>query len=153
MKRDAEEQKARAKAAARERVLAEFERSHIGLAATATVSTSGKDVGERALHSSRLCSLKDTYTNAARGTKRKFAFDASAAEKSALEAEEAAARQIEREQAEALKAKLPDFWLPSLTPTYATTGPPTSLQDVKVQTTCRGGNPSHHLAYAAFPVT
>ena len=57
-------------------------------------------------------------------------------------------RQIEREQAEALKAKLPDFWLPSLTPTYTTTGPPTSLQDVKVQTTCRGGNPSHHLAYA-----
>ena len=86
----------------------------------------------------------------ARGTKRKFAFDASAAEKSALEAEEAALRQIEREQAEALKAKLPDFWLPSLTPTYTTTGPPTSLQDVKVQTTCRGGNPSHHLAYALY---
>ncbi|VDB96536.1 unnamed protein product [Peniophora sp. CBMAI 1063] len=128
MKRDAEEEKARAKAAARERVLAEFERSHIGLAATSTVSTSAKD------------------TNEQRGTKRKFAFDSSAAEKSALEAEEAAARQIEREQAEALKAKLPDFWLPSLTPTYSTTGPPTSLQDVKVQTTCRGGNPAHHLA-------
>ena len=48
MKRDAEEEKARAKAAARERVLAEFERSHIGLAATSTVSTSARDSDERA---------------------------------------------------------------------------------------------------------
>jgi hypothetical protein len=28
---------------------------------------------------------------------------------------------------EALKHKLPDFWLPSLTPTYTSTGPPQSL--------------------------
>ena len=81
-----------------------------------------------------------------RGTKRKFAFDESAAEKSALEAEEAAARQIEREQAEALKAKLPDFWLPSLTPTYTSSGPPTSLSDIKPMTTCRGGNPKHAVS-------
>lgn len=62
------------------------------------------------------------------------------------EAEEAALRQIEREQAENLKNKLPDFWLPSLTPTYTSSGPPRDLKDVKVQTTCRGGNPAHTIA-------
>ena len=83
-----------------------------------------------------------------RGIKRKFAFDSTAAEKVAQEAEEAALRQIEREQAAALRSKLPDFWLPSLTPTYTSSGPPSSLADVKVRTTCRGGNPPHPIAYA-----
>jgi len=81
-----------------------------------------------------------------RGTKRKFAFDSTATEKLAQEAEEAALRQIEREQAAALRSKLPDFWLPSLTPTYTSNGPPSSLAYVKVQTTCRGGNPPHPIA-------
>ncbi|KAG6887068.1 hypothetical protein C0992_000957 [Termitomyces sp. T32_za158] len=81
-----------------------------------------------------------------RGTKRKFAFDSSTVENLAREAEEAALREIEREQAESLKNKLPDFWLPSLTPTYTSIGPPTSLKEVKLQTTCRGGNPSHPIA-------
>jgi nitric oxide synthase-interacting protein len=80
-----------------------------------------------------------------RGTKRKFGFDSTAAERVAQEAEEAALRQIEREQAAALRSKLPDFWLPSLTPTYTSSGPPSSLADVKVQTTCRGGNPPHPI--------
>ena len=83
-----------------------------------------------------------------RGIKRKFAFDSTAAEKVAQEAEEAASRQIEREQAAALRSKLPDFWLPSLTPTYTSSGPPSSLDDVKVRTTCRGGNPPHPIVYA-----
>ena len=81
----------------------------------------------------------------ARGTKRKFDFDSSIVETLAREAEEAALRQIEREQAEALRNKLPDFWLPSLTPTYSSTGAPQSLKDVKVQTTCRGGDPPHPI--------
>lgn len=85
----------------------------------------------------------------ARGIKRKFAFDASAAENLAREAEEAALRQIEKEQAEALRAKLPDFWLPSLTPTY-TSSTPQSLQDIKLQTTCRGGEPTHPLTYVVL---
>lgn len=83
----------------------------------------------------------------ARGTKRKFTFDTSTVQSLALEAEEVALKQIEKEQAEALKHKLPDFWLPSLTPTYATSGPPTSLKDVKLQTTCRGGGEAHSLAW------
>lgn len=86
-------------------------------------------------------------TTTARGTKRKFEFDTAAAETLAQEAEDAALRQIEKEQAESLRAKLPDFWLPSLTPTYTSSGPPQSLKDLKLQTTCRGGNPAHPIAY------
>ncbi|KAI0049506.1 hypothetical protein FA95DRAFT_1556798 [Auriscalpium vulgare] len=127
LRKEAEEEKSRAKEAARARVLVEFEKGQLGLAAVSSITTSGADAG-------------------ARGTKRKFAFDASTAEKMAQEAEEAALRQIEREQAEALKSKLPDFWLPSLTPTYTSSGPPSSLKDVKLQTTCRGGNPAHPIS-------
>ncbi|KAH9171843.1 hypothetical protein EDB89DRAFT_1968987 [Lactarius sanguifluus] len=127
LKKEAEQEKAKAKEAARERVLSEFEKGQLGLAAVASVTTSGTDAPGR-------------------GTKRKFAFDSTAAEKLAEEAEEAALRQIEREQAAALRSKLPDFWLPSLTPTYSSNGLPSSLADVKVQTTCRGGNPPHPIA-------
>ncbi|KAL0567668.1 hypothetical protein V5O48_014332 [Marasmius crinis-equi] len=133
LKREAEEERLRAKEAARERVLADFEKGQLGLSGRPSVTTgTNREVGE---------SKQD-----GRGTKRKFEFDTSTVENLAQEAEEAALRQIEREQAEALKHKLPDFWLPSLTPTYTSKGPPTSLGDVKLQTTCRGGNPSHSLA-------
>ncbi len=81
-----------------------------------------------------------------RGLKRKFSFDSSKVESLAQEAEEDALRQIEREQAEALRNKLPDFWLPSLTPTYSSSGPPRAITDVKLQTTCRGGSPAHPIA-------
>ncbi|KAF5363439.1 hypothetical protein D9756_000835 [Leucocoprinus leucothites] len=129
-KREYEEEKAGAKEAARERVLLEFEKSQLGLAARPT------DVSTKAQRG----------TEEGRGTKRKFEFDTSAVERLQREAEEAAMRRIEKEQAESLKSKLPDFWLPSLTPTYTSTGPPTSLGQVKIQTMCRGGNPTHSLS-------
>lgn len=150
LKREAEEEKGRAREAARERVLQEFEKGQLGLAASTSVATTtGTDSQERMFSDSNPRPYMNdiTGTQTARGTKRKFDFDATTAEKLAREAEESALRQIEREQAEALKHKLPDFWLPSLTPTYTSSGPPTSLSDVKLQTTCRGGNPAHHLAY------
>ena len=83
----------------------------------------------------------------ARGKKRKFEFDTTEVERLTHEAEEEALLQLEKEQAETLRAKLPDFWLPSLTPTYTSKGPPRSLTEIKLQTTCRGGNPSHKLSY------
>ncbi|RDB17393.1 Nitric oxide synthase-interacting [Hypsizygus marmoreus] len=130
MKQEVEEEKARAKEAARERVLLEFEKGQLGLAAKPSFAGT-KPGGE---------------PDEPRGTKRKFAFDSTTVETLAQEAEEAALREIEREQAEALRNKLPDFWLPSLTPTYTSSGPPQSLMDVKVQTTCRGGDPAHSIA-------
>ena len=87
----------------------------------------------------------DSECSAARPGKRKLDFDSTTVETLMREAEEGALRQIEKEQAEALRAKLPDFWLPSLTPTYTSSGPPSSLKDVKVQTMCRGSDLSHPI--------
>jgi nitric oxide synthase-interacting protein len=152
LKKEAEQEKARAKEAARERVLADFEKGQLALAAVPAVTTSGAEVAGNGVHITFffLCGVLPFYNLllSGRGTKRKFAFDSTAAEKVAQEAEEAASRQIEREQAAALRNKLPDFWLPSLTPTYTSSGPPSSLADIKVRTTCRGGNPPHPIAYA-----
>lgn len=92
------------------------------------------------------------------GTKRKnpstpFSFSQNTVSALALQAEEAALKQIEAEQAEALKSKLPDFWLPSLTPTHTAGPPPQTLEEVQSQmdafkTVCRGGGQSdaHPLA-------
>jgi nitric oxide synthase-interacting protein len=104
----------------------------------------------------------------ARGTKRKtppapddsepssssLSFSSKTVQELALKAEEAAMKQIELEQAAALKHKLPDFWLPSLTPTHAATAPQ-SLADVdagvkKLQTSCRGAAESHPVAFVCF---
>jgi len=90
---------------------------------------------------------RQTYWNTVRGKKRKFEFDTTEVERLTREAEEDALLQLEKEQSEALRAKLPDFWLPSLTPTYTSKGPPRSLAEIKLQTACRGGNPSHKLSY------
>ncbi|KAI6145175.1 hypothetical protein BKA82DRAFT_4170659 [Pisolithus tinctorius] len=129
LRKEADEEKERALEAARERVLKDFEQGQLtlssGVANAAT--TSGSNAKE------------------ARPGKRKLDFDSTTVQTLMREAEEAALRQIEREQAEALRAKLPDFWLPSLTPTYTSKGPPSSLRDVKVQTMCRGGHPSHSI--------
>ncbi|KAJ3873218.1 hypothetical protein F5051DRAFT_338034 [Lentinula edodes] len=132
MRREIEEEKAKAKLAARERVLKEFEKGQLGLGS----------------HNASAISSGTSITNSSNPLKRKFNFSSSTVESLALEAEEAALRQIEVEQREALKAKLPDFWLPSLTPTYTGKGDAESvksLEDVRLQTTCRGGNPKHAL--------
>ncbi|KAN0094601.1 hypothetical protein V8E55_002888 [Tylopilus felleus] len=140
LKREAEEEKQRALEAARERVLRDFEKGQLGLSANlpaigVSTSTSGAE---------------STKEPATRAGKRKLDFDSSTVETLAREAEEVALRLIEREQAEALRSKLPDFWLPSLTPTYASNGPPSSLKDVKVQTMCRGGQPPHPINLKLF---
>lgn len=130
LKKEAEEERTRAREVARERVLKDFEKGHLGLSGG----------------SSLIGTANSTSTAEGRGTKRKFEFDATTAETLAHEAEEAALLQIEKEQAELLKAKLPDFWLPSLTPTYSSSGPPTTLNDIKLHTTCRASKPAHPLA-------
>ena len=82
-----------------------------------------------------------------RGTKRKLEFSPSAIDRLAAEAEDAALKKIKEEQEEALKSKLPDFWLPSLTPTYTSVGIPKDLKDIKVRTTCKGGRQAHELSF------
>ncbi|KAJ4477747.1 hypothetical protein C8J55DRAFT_536456 [Lentinula edodes] len=140
MRREIEEEKAKAKLAARERVLKEFEKGQLGLGShNASAISSGTSI---------ISDKDEDGANSSNPLKRKFNFSSSTVESLALEAEEAALRQIEVEQREALKAQLPDFWLPSLTPTYTGKGDAESvksLEDVKLQTTCRGGNPKHAL--------
>lgn len=63
-------------------------------------------------------------------------------EKVVREAEDKALRVIEGEQAEARKAKLAAFWLPSLTP-EAKLGP---LKEVKLQTLCHMGQGPHAIS-------
>ena len=93
--------------------------------------------------------------------RKKFEFDREAAQRAAQEAEEAAIKQLEIEQVsnlemrpytylhvdphtqnEARKAKLPDFWLPSLTPDAPNL---ISLKDIKLQTMCRASDPAHTM--------
>ncbi|KAF9508154.1 hypothetical protein BS47DRAFT_1377781 [Hydnum rufescens UP504] len=137
MAREEEETKFRAREAARERVLADFEKEHLGLAAKKNSKTGEQEIG----------SASGTSTL---GVKRKFAFDQDTIDKLALEAEEAALKQIEVEQAEARRAKLPDFWLPSLTP-VALPGP---LKDIKLQCLCHQSQPSHPISLKSLiPMT
>ncbi|KZT38939.1 hypothetical protein SISSUDRAFT_1046260 [Sistotremastrum suecicum HHB10207 ss-3] len=133
LKKEEEEEKERVRAAARERVLRDFEKGQVGIFASGTRDTQGAS------------EKKDNDdSNQSRGVKRKFDFDKDKFEVIAREEEEAAMRQIEKEQAEARKAKLPDFWLPSLTPQAKETV--LQLKDVKLQTVCRAGDPAHPLA-------
>lgn len=99
--------------------------------------------------------------------RQKFEFDRDAAQRAAQEAEEAAIEQLEIEQVsnlgtrpyiclhvnpikqnEARKAKLPDFWLPSLTPDAPNLIP---LKDVKLQTMCRASDPAHTMLLVFHP--
>lgn len=119
-----------ARADARARVLRDFERGmNISISAAGRTATNGS--------ASAGAAAKED--EAERGTERKFTLDESAVERLAREAEDQAMRVIEAEQAEARRAKLPAFWLPTLTP-EAQVGP---LKDVKLQTLCQVGEHPH----------
>ncbi|KAK7032932.1 RING-type domain-containing protein [Favolaschia claudopus] len=137
IKKEIEGQVERAKAAAKERVLRDFERGQLGLASSTKAAVSSAE-------------------SSSAGTKRAFstAFEFSPSHVSDLvaQAEAAAARAISQEQAEAAKGLLPDFWLPSLTPTFdgvaqrdfvaagGTSG------EFKMGAVCRGGGERHSFA-------
>lgn len=153
LSREEDEERESRKAAARDRVLKEFEGRQLGLGTSKSVGVAedrkGKGPAER--ESSETASSKPLMTRliaANRGLKRKFDFDQSEVEVMAREAEETALRQIEREQAEARRSKLPAFWLPSLTP-EAAVGP---LKDIKLQTLCHASSPSHTLT-CVYPIS
>ncbi|KZT55230.1 hypothetical protein CALCODRAFT_524606 [Calocera cornea HHB12733] len=147
--REEEREREKKAAEARERVLREFERRQTGLgrsedrepplASTRTERTYPPGWGGS--HPILLCS--DPMARAApRGVKRKLDFDfAQEAASLAAAAEAAALRAIEAEQAEARRAKLPDFWLPSLTPAAAQG----RMKEGKLETVCRAGEPAHRL--------
>ncbi|KAI5450358.1 hypothetical protein NCC49_003140 [Naganishia albida] len=152
----AEEQQERekARAEARARVLKDFERG-LGLGGGLPPVPKARVATERRVELARKPDQKQGDVDVklieappapaagdGRGVKRKFELDESAVEKLAREAEDAALKAIEVEQAESRRAKLPSFWLPTLTP-EAHIGP---LKDVKLQTMCNVGEHPHPLA-------
>ncbi|KAJ7032510.1 hypothetical protein C8F04DRAFT_1261805 [Mycena alexandri] len=140
IRKEIEAQVEQAKAAARERVLQDFERGQLGLAAPPSSSLPAVPSGE----------------SSSAGTKRPFstAFEFSPSHVSDLvaQAEDAAARAIAKEQAEAAKGVLPDFWLPSLTPTFGGVAARDVLaaggksSELKIGAMCRGGGDRHSFA-------
>lgn len=144
MEEEAERQLARERA--RERVLEEFERTQSGMGSSSKAAASSvKDV-RNANANVEITSSTSTIGVSAddRGKKRKFALDDEEIAKLASEHEEKAMQQLEKERAEKMKAKLPNFWLPSLTPEAA----PSKLSDVKLQSLCHAGTPAHPIRSA-----
>lgn len=84
--------------------------------------------------------------HADRGTKRKFELDASELDRLAQAAEDAAMLKISSEQAEARKAKLPAFWLPSLAPV----ADKEKVKVVKLETMCQASEHPHPLKCVFF---
>lgn len=125
-----ERKKAEARAAARDRVVRDFERG-MGLAGArkAAASRGSGDNAEKKSNGSAIVNTDEIDTIA-------------------REAEAAAAAAIESEASDSRKAKLAAFWLPSLTP-EAPLGP---LKAVKLQTLCHvGAEPHPHSRKALIP--
>ncbi|KAJ6627917.1 hypothetical protein B0H10DRAFT_1778997 [Mycena sp. CBHHK59/15] len=140
IRREIEGEVERAKAAARERVLQEFERGQLGLAATPSSSVFPTSAAE-----SSTAGTKRAFSTA-------FTFSPSHVSELVAQAEEAAARDIAKEQTEARKGVLPDFWLPSLTPTFEGVAARDVLAaggksgEIKIGAVCRGGGDRHSFA-------
>ncbi|KAG8820129.1 hypothetical protein FRC19_009142 [Serendipita sp. 401] len=112
--------------------------------------------GSQSLFGKRKEREEDGDNTSRSNKRRKFEFDSEDGKRLAEEAEEEAIRRLEVEQNEARKAKLPAFWLPSLTPESQTRLPP--LTDIKLQTMCNAAEPPHpllmkHLIPVSFSFT
>lgn len=103
MREEEEQERQLVKQKARERVLQDFERLQSGTALSA------KAVSNNAIRGAGSATVSAAVTD--RGRKRKFELDDDEINRLADEQEEQAVRDIEREQAEKRKAKLPNFWL------------------------------------------
>ncbi|POY73301.1 hypothetical protein BMF94_3635 [Rhodotorula taiwanensis] len=130
MRADSEAEMAASRAAARDRVLHEFESAQSSLGNKTTdgkVSATGAEAEKAGM---------------ARGTKRSFQLDEDEIERLTNEATEEALRRTTQEMAEARKAKLPNYWLPSLTPSAT----PDAVMDVKLQPLCQASKPPHPIS-------
>ncbi|CEL52071.1 Nitric oxide synthase-interacting protein homolog OS=Drosophila melanogaster GN=CG6179 PE=3 SV=1 [Rhizoctonia solani AG-1 IB] len=145
LQKEEDAEKIRAAQAARDRVLRDFERNQLGLASRKEPENDkgkGKD------------QTKDNETengDGPGGTKRPastaFEFDLDHAEELARRAEATALKQLEIEQKEARKSKLPSaYWLASETPTAeGKDAEKAKLKNMKVGTLCRASEFGHPL--------
>ncbi|KAI5478905.1 zinc finger protein, nitric oxide synthase-interacting protein [Pseudohyphozyma bogoriensis] len=125
---------AAARQSARERVLREFEAAQSGLGKG---GVKGKVVSGGLREGSESGASTPTV-----GGKRKFELEEGEIERLLREGEEEALGRINKELEESRKAKLPNFWLPSLTPNAE----PTPLEEVKLQTLCTVEGKGHPLS-------
>lgn len=121
--------------AARARVLLEFDAAQSGLGA--------RTVAGKVLASSKRPAEGDGAAGEGEGRKRKAAFDLDEGEieRLARAGEEEALERTRRELVEKKKAKLPNFWLPSLTPGVDKV----EMKEAKLQTLCQAASPAHPL--------
>lgn len=104
MRAESEAEMAAARAAARDRVLREFESTQSSLAdASAAAATATRDA--------KPANGDDGARAALRGTKRSFQLDEDEIERLTNQATDEALRKTTHEMAEARKAKLPNYWL------------------------------------------
>ncbi|RIB11467.1 hypothetical protein C2G38_2020319 [Gigaspora rosea] len=80
------------------------------------------------------------------GKKREFRLDEDEVEAIAIREQQDAMKRLEDEQAAASKPKLPNFWLPSLTPS----ADPDKIKSVKLQTMCTASDPEHPFGVKNF---
>ncbi|SCV70445.1 BQ2448_1839 [Microbotryum intermedium] len=135
MRLEAQLEMKNAREAARQRVLDEFESSQNGLGSGV--------IDGKAQRRSKVGNGNGAESKV--GEKRKagaFELDENEVEKLAEEATVEALNRTAEELAEQSKAKLPNFWLPSLTPSAT----PDSVLDVKLQTLCHATKPPHPVS-------
>ncbi|RIA96336.1 hypothetical protein C1645_687968 [Glomus cerebriforme] len=109
---------------AKEAVIQEFERQQVRITPISTNSSEKIEV------------------NAKNGKKRKFQIDDEEIAAIAKREQEEALKKLEEERILASKPKLPNFWLPSLTPS----ADPDKVKPIKQQTMCSASNPEHPIS-------
>lgn len=129
MQADEAAQRADALDQARERVLKNFERIQSGVGGSRGAGSSSKPEAPPSVA----------------GMKRKIdvSGDTTSLDDLTSAAQDEALVQLEAEAVEARKARLPNFWLPSLTPNAAPTK--LSVAEIKLESLCRVGKPVHPL--------
>ncbi|CAG8483791.1 2739_t:CDS:2 [Paraglomus brasilianum] len=93
----------------------------------------------------------DEVGEAIEGTNKKqnFHLDGDELRAIAQREHEEALKRLEEQKAEAAKPKLPNFWLPSLTPS----ADPDEVQTIKLRTVCTASDPEHPISIKALIAT
>jgi nitric oxide synthase-interacting protein len=112
MKIEEEQERQAARQQARERVLLDFEKLQSGVASSASRINGANGASATSVPASRVAGTAIAADND-KSLKRKFALDDDQVAKLQDEQEEKALKEMEREQTERRKAKLPNFWLVS----------------------------------------
>lgn len=158
LKAEEASQREAARQAARQRVLEDFESTQSRFTSNAIAnigSSSSNGKGSGAATAETTSTVKSDDTAKDRGLKRKFDLDEDHIANLVNESEERAMVQLEKEQVEARKAKLPSFWLPSLTPdTVASASTQLKKVQLKPTTLCHASDPPHPMTLKSLtPIT